>query len=138
MPKYKKDPNEITFDELDTLTLEDLGKRSSGCYAFYDWFCGTESLKNKAKRLIGVLRKIVKTKTKAFDPAKCYVFFKNNCPCVGRLYDDLRICDKKSGEVLINICPSKHEIWCRDNDFEKPVTVCSGMKDVYAWFKDRA
>ena len=137
MPKYKKDPNEITFDELDTLTLEELGKRSSGCYAFYDWFYSDGSLKNRAKRLIGVLRKIAKTGTKAFDPAKCCVFFKNNCPGVGGTYDDLRICDKESGEVLINVCPSRHEIWSNENGWSDPVKF-RDMKEVYAWFKDRA
>lgn len=135
---HKNDPNEITFDELDSIDIDDLGKRSKGCYAFYDWFCKTSSLKRKAERLISVTRKIASLKSKAFDPKKCYVFFKNNCPCDGPLYDDLRICDKKTGEVLINVCPSRHEIWSTENDFDCPVLEASSMKEIYAWFKDHA
>lgn len=34
------------------------------------------------------------------DIDKCYVFYKQNCPSAGPLYDDFRICDIKSGDVL--------------------------------------
>ena len=47
----------------------------------------------------------MKTDTSLFDPERTYVFFKNNCPCSGGLYDDLRICDIKTGKVLFNVCP---------------------------------
>ena len=117
---YKKDYNEITFDELDTLTLEELGKRSNGCYGFFDWFCDEMSLSRRANRLLKVLRTVTKANKSKFVPEKCYVFFKNNCPLIGRPYDDFRICDKETGNVLINVCPTRREIWSFVNDFEKP------------------
>lgn len=137
MAKYKKDPNEITFDELDTLTLDELGKRSNGCFGFYDWFCKKTSLKNRAERLIGVLCNIADIKSKRFDPKKCYVFFMNNYPSEGGLYDDLRICDKKTGDVIINVCPSHYEIWHASNSFKEPIKF-KNMKELYAWFKENA
>lgn len=137
MKSKKKNANEITFDELETLTLDKLGERSSGCYGFYDWFCHDWALRERARRLLGVLRKIAKTGTKAFDPEKCYVFFKNNCPGQGALYDDLRICDKKSDHVLINVCPSRHEIWAESNDWDGPVFKSDRMSGIYSWFKAR-
>lgn len=135
---HKKDPNEITFDELDTIDIDELGRRSSECYGFYDWFCSKSALKNKAKRLLGVARKIVRTGTKRFNPKNCYIFFCNNCPGEGGLYDDLRICDKKTGEVLINVCPAHGEIWSAENNFDKPVLEDSSIRDIYAWFKAQA
>lgn len=65
---------------------------------WYDWFCKTESLANKTRYLGKKVLAIMDSKK--FDKEKCYVFFKNNCPCVGPLYDDFRICDLKSGDVL--------------------------------------
>ena len=72
-----------------------------------------------------------------FDPTKTYVFFKNNCPCVGRLYDDFRICDLETGDVLYTVSPSnragKADIWGVDNDFEKPI-LTGTWREVRAWF----
>lgn len=65
---------------------------------WYDWFCRTESLANKTKTLG---RKVDAIKSSSrFDASKTYVFFKNNCPCVGALYDQFSICDIETGDVL--------------------------------------
>lgn len=130
---YKKDYNEITFDELDTLTVEELGKRSNDCYGFFDWFCDQMSLPRRANRLLKVLRTVTKANKSRFVPEKCYVFFKNNCPLIGRTYDDFRICDKETGKVLINVCPTRHEIWSFVNDFKKPFYF-NNMKELKTWF----
>lgn len=72
---------------------------------FYDWFCKDTSLAKKAGRLLAKLRTI--TPSPRFDSLKHYVFFKNNCPMDGTLYDDFRICDVISGEVVYCVVPAE-------------------------------
>ena len=94
---------------------------------WYDWFCKSSSLENRGKRLLQKLKAI--QKSPKFDPDKTYVFFKNNCPCVGRLYDDFRICDMENGDVIYTVVPSsghnsnlgEAEIWGKENDFKEPL-----------------
>jgi hypothetical protein len=112
----------------------------SNCFGFYDWFCKDSSLKNKAKTLVSRLQAILKN-NKRFNPNTTYVFFKNNCPCRGRLYDDFRICDKETGDVLYTIVPScghdvskgKAEVYGIDNDFDGPI-VSGTWRDVKKFF----
>ena len=98
--------------------------KSSQCYNFYDWFCEDKSLENKAKLLFAKTKKFVKHYPE-IDQTKVYVFFKNNCPMNGPLYDDFRICDIETGDVLWNVTPrSGHsgqaEIWSKVNNFKEP------------------
>jgi len=71
---------------------------------WFDWFCRDKSLANKTKRLGRLVCRIADSKK--FDASKVYVFFKNNCPMVGTLYDSFSICDKESGDVLFWVTPS--------------------------------
>lgn len=105
------------------------------CYGFFDWFCKTSSLKNKAKVLFSKMKGVARSGK--FDPAKSYVFFKNNCHGTGKLYDDFRICDIESGKVLYTVSPSnnmgKADVYGIDNDFNEPLA--SGTwREVKAWF----
>jgi len=79
--------------------------RSVQCDAgWYDWFCRDTSLRNKT-RFLG--RKVVQlSESKLIDSEQSYVFFKNNCPVDGHLYDSFSICDLKTGDVQYWICPS--------------------------------
>ena len=65
------------------------------------------------------------------------MFFKNNCPGEGRLYDDFRICDIETGEVLYPVSPKnaygKADVWGVDNDFDQPL-VEGTWREVRAWF----
>lgn len=106
---------------------------------WYDWFCKDSSLKNKTQ-LLG--KKVIQiSKSKKVDVDKNYVFFKNNCPVNGSLYDDFRICSMEEGEVIYTIVPrsghkcynNRAEVWGRENDFEEPL-VTGTWKDVKEFF----
>ena len=106
---------------------------------WYDWFCRDTYLPKKGERLFEKLIEI--SNSKKFDSDRCYVFFKNNCPCDGRLYDDFRICDRETGKVLYTITPScgfnclknKAVVWGHENDFEEALVVGTWNK-VVKWF----
>ena len=107
--------------------------------AWYDWFCKEASLPNKTKKLVSKLKQIVGSPK--LNPEKQYVFFKNNCPVAGSLYDDFRICDIETGDVLYTTTPSRTnhvgqtfaEVWGKENDFQEPL-VCGTWKDVLFFF----
>lgn len=106
---------------------------------WYDWFCRDTSLAAKTQKLG---KKVVQLmNSEKIDVEKNYVFFKNNCPMRGSLYDDFRICDIETGNVLYTITPScghtvnkgVAEVWGRENDFKEPL-VSGTWKDVKAFF----
>ena len=68
------------------------------CNDFYDWFCSEEALENRANKLKGLAKRLVARFN--LDSDKVYVFFKNNCPMSGPLYDSLSICDVDGGVIL--------------------------------------
>lgn len=68
---------------------------------WYDWFCKDSSLKNKTLRMGRIIQEI-KAGGKV-NLKDWYVWFKNNCPLNGPLYDDFRIADLETGEVQLTI-----------------------------------
>jgi len=106
----------------------------SRCYNFYDWFCKDTSLKAKADKLFKQVERWVKFS--GVDTEKVYVFFKNNCPVSGPLYDDFRICDIETGNVIWTITPKcghsgKAEVWGLKNGFKGPIAVGQNMNEIY-------
>ena len=73
------------LDAHEAKTLTDLDYED----LWYDWFCSEKSLVNKAKSILTKLKSI--RNTTKFDIDKCSLTLKNNCPCYGNLYDDVRI-----------------------------------------------
>lgn len=106
---------------------------------WYDWFCQDTSLRNKTRKLG---KKVVQLlPSKKIDGEKMYVFFKNNCPMMGRIYDDFRICDMETGDVIYTIIPScghsatqgVAKVYGRENDF-KEALVYGSWKNVKEFF----
>lgn len=100
----------------------DSADRSVQCDAgWYDWFCKDSALKSKTVTLTRKLRQLVLSPK--VDIYKNYVFFKNNCGWT--LYDDFRICDLDTGDVLYTVTPKdsdgKATVWGKDNDFAAPL-----------------
>ena len=73
--------------------------------AWYDWFCNESSLERKGEALFKKLSMIVESKKLNLDLDNCYVWFKNNCPGFGDLYDDFRIADISTNETIVCITP---------------------------------
>ena len=109
---------------------------------WYDWFCKDTSLAGKTqslgKKVLGIMN------SPKIDPDKQYVFFKNNCPMVGSLYDDFRICDIETGDVVYTVTPrSGHivmnglgEVWGAENNFKKALFQGT-WKEIKAWFNNQ-
>jgi hypothetical protein len=103
---------------------------------WYDWFCKDTSLAAKTRSLGKKVLQLMKSEK--VDPEANYVFFKNNCPMNGPLYDDFRICSLETGDVIYTVVPrSGHtgmaEVWGRDNNFDGPL-VTGTWKDVKTFF----
>ena len=103
---------------------------------WYDWFCRDESLRNKTRSLG---KKVIQLlPSNKVDGENMYVFFKNNCPMSGSLYDDFRICDMKTKEVIYTVIPrsgftGQAEVYGRENDFDGPL-VEGTWKDIKKFF----
>jgi hypothetical protein len=114
--------------------LDSDGNDDKRCYNFYDWFCRESSLENKANKLFKEVKRFIKIKN--IDTKNVYVFFKNNCPLIGSLYDDFRICDIETGNVIWTVTPksghtNQAEVWGKINDFNGPVIVGKNMSEIY-------
>lgn len=106
---------------------------------FYDWFCSEKALVGRGKKLFSRLHSIINSKK--INLNTMYVFFKNNCPCAGKLYDDFRLCDIQTGNVIYTVIPAsghysnlgEAEVYGRENDFKEPL-VKGTWKDVKQFF----
>jgi len=106
---------------------------------WYDWFCRDTSLMRKTEILTKKLRQILNSEK--INQDTMYVFFKNNCPMNGNLYDDFRICDIETKDVIYTVTPrnghtkykGRAEVWGKENDFEKPL-IAGTWKEVKEFF----
>tara|TARA_R110002167_G_scaffold3372_1_gene16342 strand:- start:24 stop:422 length:399 start_codon:yes stop_codon:yes gene_type:complete len=113
--------------------LDSDGSKDSSCFVFNDWFCKDWILKRKATALFKTTKLFAKMKDVDLDST--YVFFKNNCTIGGTLYDDFRICDVESGNVLYTVTPKcghtgEAEFWGKDNNFEEPIKTGKTFTDL--------
>ena len=109
---------------------------------WYDWFCRDTSLAGKTKRM-GSLVKQVKDGGKV-NLDTMYVWFKNNYPLSGGLYDDFRFADMETGTTMmtiqLNCCwnEKRYTVFARrtvdtDMDCEKPAFQSDSAKELVAW-----
>lgn len=104
---------------------------------WYDWFCKDRSLVNKTKRMGNIIKQI-KPGGK-IDLESSYVWFKNNCPLDGPLYDDYRIADINSDSTLLVIQVDnrsnkyRYTVFDRLNDFETQVFESKSLREVIKW-----
>jgi len=88
---------------------------------WYDWFCKDESLANKTKHMGNIVKQLKDVGKVNLETM--YVWFKNNCPLAGFLYDDFRIADIETGDTLFTITingfreDKRYTVYGRKNDF---------------------
>lgn len=124
--------------ESEGIILDSDGQQSN-CYGFYDWFCKDTSLKSKGTSLMKKTSTFVKKM--GIDTTTHYVFFKNNCPMNGPLYDDFRICDIETGDVMWNVTPkSGHsleaEVYSSKHGFSEPLFAGKTLNEIYSKMKN--
>lgn len=118
------------FDKPDTTTQIKAG--------WFDWFCRDSSLVNKTIRMGNIVKQI-KAGGK-LDLETSYVWFKNNCPLNGPLYDDFRIADIENNNNLFVVqidCvwnDTKYTVFERLDGFEKPVFQTESSRELVKWF----
>lgn len=103
------------IEKFEAGLYEDADRRVQIEAGWYDWFCNSESLRNKT-RFLGK-RVVQLSKSPFIDIDTMYVFFKNNCPVNGKLYDSFSICDLATGDVIYWITPANGH---KGSDFNKP------------------
>ena len=108
---------------------------------WYDWFCKDSSLANKTKKMGNIVRQVRRGGKVNLDD--WYVWFKNNCPLNGPLYDDFRFASLETGDVQftiqINCCWNKHRysVYGRTPDgeghWDEPLFESDSLKDLVKW-----
>ena len=90
----------------------------------------------KTKKLAPKVKQLAKSSK--VDVDNWYVWFKNNCPVFGSLYDDIRFADIKTGDVIYTIAFVKKygqtvELWGKENDFKHPLVI-GDWEDIKEYF----
>ena len=108
---------------------------------WYDWFCKDSSLVNKTKKMGNIIKQI--RNGGKVNLGSSYVWFKNNCPLNGPLYDDFRIANLVTGEVQftiqINCCWNKSVYtvygWTPDGEghWDESLFECNNRKELINW-----
>lgn len=106
--------------------------RSVQCMAgWYDWFCRDEALAGRLKKISRVVMGI----TDPYILDNYYVWFMNNCPVVGGLYDDVRfvpLSGVRDGKYFVVSLDSPHEskkwaLFTERYDFGTPEYECENV-----------
>lgn len=104
---------------------------------WYDWFCKNTSLVSKTRKMGKIICQVKRGGKVDLD--NMYVWFKNNCPLTGPLYDDFRFADIETGDTIFTIAiddkrsDSKYEVWGRKNNFDGPLIKFDNSRDLVNW-----
>ena len=130
------------IDEFQAGTFNSDAVRTQVIAGWYDWFCKDSSLVRKTAKLGRIIAKI-KAGGKV-DLQNWYVWFKNNCPLNGPLYDDFRFADLETGSVQftiqVNCCWNTHRfaVYGRTPDgeshWDKPLFETDSAPELINWF----
>jgi hypothetical protein len=105
---------------------------------WYDWFCRDTSLKNKTKRMGQIIKQFKETSKVDLD--NTYVWFKNNCPLNGPLFDDFRIADIKDNSVIYTVPidspweDARFVVYGKEDFFDKPLFKTNKQRELVKWF----
>ena len=127
---------------INEFLADPVGTTENDCYGFFDWFCRDKGLKSRMLKLKGRVAYLVKMGV--IDGDKNYVIFKNNCPGMGDLYDDFRIIDIETDEMICGLAPSlgythakgKCEFWTFDDEGNVVETLYDNYKEFKAAVKN--
>lgn len=107
-------------------------------HGWYDWFCSDESLKNRTKKFFTLIKGIEEGGKVDFS---WNAWFKNNCPCCGGTYDQLRISSEEQNEFVISYkepyCEETWVVYSPENDFEEPVARFGNVYKLIAWLNEK-
>ncbi len=108
------------FDHSDSATQCEAG--------WYDWFCEDSELASRLKEMAEVVMGV----TDPFILDNYYVWFKNNCPAMGPLYDDVRfepLSEERNGKYFVVSLDSPYEesrwtLYTERHGFDQPEFGC--------------
>ena len=121
--------------------FDDADVRTQILAGWYDWFCKDSSLANKTKKMGNIIKQV--KRGGKVDIENWYVWFKNNCPLNGPLYDDFRFADLETGNVMFTIqidcCwnKSRYAVYGRTPDGEfhsdEPLFETDSSRELVKW-----
>lgn len=107
---------------------------------WYDWFCSDTALAGRLQRIGRVVMGI--TEPAILD--NYYVWFKNNCPLDGPLYDDVRF-EPLEGDrrgryfVVSQDCPYEKQKWTLYTErggFQEPEFGCQSVREMQRYLNE--
>ena len=121
-----------TLYRLGAFRGKDLATQCSA--GWYDWFCRDESLAGRLKQIAPAVMGV----TDPFILDNFYVWFKNNCPLNGPLYDDARfepLSGERGGNYFLVIKDSPHEkskwtLYTERYGFQEPEFQCGNVREM--------